>query len=99
MLAGAAFAAAGQLCLLATTPTTGYPWLLPNLLGVGIGVGMFTAPVVATAVRAVPPERSGLASGVNNTARQTVRHWASQPTAPSPVARRPHTTSSPPCAV
>lgn len=71
MLTGAAFAAAGQLCLLATTPTTGYPWLLPNLLGVGIGVGMFTAPVVAAAVRAVPPERSGLASGVNNTARQT----------------------------
>ena len=40
------------------------------LLGVGFGVGLFTAPVVAAAMRAVPAERSGLASGVNNTARQ-----------------------------
>lgn len=32
---------------------------------------MFTAPVVAAAIRAVPAERSGLASGINNTARQT----------------------------
>jgi MFS transporter, DHA2 family, methylenomycin A resistance protein len=27
-------------------------------------------PVVATAIRAVPPERSGLASGIDNTAHQ-----------------------------
>ena len=70
MLAGAAIAAAGQLCLLLVTPATGYPRLVPALLGVGLGVGMFTAPVVAAAMRAVPPERSGLASGINNTARQ-----------------------------
>jgi predicted MFS family arabinose efflux permease len=43
---------------------------VPALLGVGFGVGLFTAPVVAAALRAVPPERSGLASGINNTARQ-----------------------------
>jgi DHA2 family methylenomycin A resistance protein-like MFS transporter len=70
MFAGAALAAAGQLCLLAVTPAAGYPRLLPALLGVGLGVGLFTAPVVTTAIRAVPPGRSGLASGVNNTARQ-----------------------------
>ena len=70
MLAGAAIAAAGQLCLLLVTPTSGYPHLVPALLGVGIGVGVFTAPVVAAAMRAVPADRSGLASGVNNTARQ-----------------------------
>ena len=33
-------------------------------------MGLFTAPVVAAAMRAVPAERSGLASGINNTARQ-----------------------------
>jgi DHA2 family methylenomycin A resistance protein-like MFS transporter len=70
MLAGAAVAGIGQLCLLLITPATSYPVLVPALAGVGIGVGIFTAPVVATAIRAVPPDRSGLASGINNTARQ-----------------------------
>ncbi len=70
MFAGAALAAAGQLCLLAVTPAGDYLTLLPALLGVGAGLGLFAAPVVAAAIRAVPPEQSGLASGVNNTARQ-----------------------------
>jgi len=70
MLTGAAIAAAGQLCLLLVTPSASYPRLVPALLGVGLGVGMFTAPVVTAAMRAVPADRSGLASGINNTARQ-----------------------------
>jgi MFS transporter, DHA2 family, methylenomycin A resistance protein len=70
MFAGAALAAAGQLGLLAITPASGYLRLLPVLLCVSFGLGLFTAPVVTTAIRAVPPSESGLASGVNNTARQ-----------------------------
>lgn len=70
MFAGAALSAAGQLCLLAVAPATGYLRLLPTLLGVGLGAALFAAPAVTAAIRAVPPERSGLASGVNNTARQ-----------------------------
>jgi DHA2 family methylenomycin A resistance protein-like MFS transporter len=70
MFAGATLSAAGQLCLLAVTPATGYLRLLPTLLGVGLGAALFAAPAVTVAIRAVPPERSGLASGVNNTARQ-----------------------------
>ena len=70
MFAGAAMAALGQLGLLAVTPTAGYARLLPALLAVGLGLGVFAAPAVAAAIRAVPAGQSGLASGVNNTARQ-----------------------------
>lgn len=40
------------------------------MLGWGIGLGLLTPAVVAAAIAAAPPDRSGLASGVNNTARQ-----------------------------
>lgn len=63
-------AAVGQLCLLLISVDAGYLRLLLALIGVGVGIAMFIAPVVATAIRSVPPERSGIASGVNNTARQ-----------------------------
>ena len=36
----------------------------------GVGLGVLTPAVVAAAIAAVPTERSGLASAVNNTARQ-----------------------------
>jgi MFS transporter, DHA2 family, methylenomycin A resistance protein len=70
LVAGAALAAAGMLGLTAVTPDGGYWRAFPALAGIGLGVGTFTAPVVATAIRAVPPSLSGLASGINNTARQ-----------------------------
>jgi DHA2 family methylenomycin A resistance protein-like MFS transporter len=98
MLAGAAIAAGGQLCLLLVTPATGYPRLVPALLGVGFGVGLFTAPVVAAAMRAVPPERSGLASGINNTARRPAPPSAWPSSARSRAVRGTPDTSSPPCA-
>jgi hypothetical protein len=70
MIAGAALAAAGMLGLLLVTPAATYPRVLPALAGIGMGFGMFTAPVVTAAIRALPPDRSGLASGINNTVRQ-----------------------------
>ena len=39
------------------------------LVVVGIGLGLNTAPVNGVAVAALPPERSGTASGVVNTSR------------------------------
>jgi DHA2 family methylenomycin A resistance protein-like MFS transporter len=98
VMLGAALAAAGQLCLLLISVNAGYPRLVPALIGVGIGVAMFTAPVVATAIRSVPPGRSGIASGVNNTARQTGRPSVSRSSEPSPQTPPARTTSSRPCA-
>lgn len=37
----------------------------------GAGMGLLTPAVVAAALRSAPPDRAGLASGVNNTARQS----------------------------
>jgi EmrB/QacA subfamily drug resistance transporter len=44
--------------------------LLPGMLLGGIGIGLVNAPLVSTAVAVVPPARSGMASGINNTFRQ-----------------------------
>jgi len=70
LLAGAALAGTGQLSLLAVGASSPYAVLFPALVLVGTGIGIFVTPVVAMAVRAVPPDRSGLASGINNMARQ-----------------------------
>ncbi|GAB3881155.1 hypothetical protein GCM10029964_036780 [Kibdelosporangium lantanae] len=71
MTAGLALGVAGCLAFTTLTPESSYARLLPALLGLGLGMGLLTAAVVAAAVRSVPSDRAGLASGVNNTARQT----------------------------
>lgn len=70
MLGGLALGAAGGAALLLITPGGPYPQLLPSLLGLGLGMGLLTPSVVTAAMRTCPPERQGLASGTNNTARQ-----------------------------
>jgi len=70
MATGLILGIAGSLTLLGIAPTSSYLRLMPALLGLGIGMGLLTAAAVAAAVRAAPADRSGLASGVNNTARQ-----------------------------
>lgn len=70
MVAGLLVAAAGFALLLATDEATAYVVVLPALLLWGVGLGVLTPAVVAAALRSVPPERRGLASGANNTARQ-----------------------------
>jgi DHA2 family methylenomycin A resistance protein-like MFS transporter len=67
---GLATAAAGFALIGGWSATTTYEWLFPALLVWGIGVGVLTPAVVSAAVGAVEPGRTGLASGVNNTARQ-----------------------------
>ena len=70
MTAGLVAAAAGVALLVRLDATSGVAELLPALLLWGIGLGLLTPAVVAAAVGAVPPDRAGLGSAVNNTARQ-----------------------------
>ncbi|SDW90331.1 MFS transporter, DHA2 family, methylenomycin A resistance protein [Saccharopolyspora shandongensis] len=71
MVCGAVIAAAGSGCWALASPGGGYAEVVPVLVACGIGAGLLTTPVVAAAVGALGPRRSGLASGVNNTMRQT----------------------------
>jgi DHA2 family methylenomycin A resistance protein-like MFS transporter len=67
---GLLLAGAGIASLAALGTDAPYLALLPGLLAWGIGLGFLTPAVVATALAAVPAAQSGLASAVNNTARQ-----------------------------
>jgi MFS family permease len=44
--------------------------LIPGLIVAGLGVGMVNPPLASTAVGVVPPQRAGMASGINSTFRQ-----------------------------
>jgi EmrB/QacA subfamily drug resistance transporter len=44
--------------------------LLPGFVIAGIGIGMLNPMLASTAIGVVPPARSGMASGINNTFRQ-----------------------------
>jgi len=67
---GFALAALGLALLAASGRTSSYVLLLPAFLLWGIGLGIVTPAVVAAAIAAVPAKRAGLASAINNTARQ-----------------------------
>lgn len=69
MAAGLVATAGGFALLTILRPDSSYWTLLPALLLWGGGLGLLTPSVVAAAVGAVK-DRSGLASAVNNTARQ-----------------------------
>jgi DHA2 family methylenomycin A resistance protein-like MFS transporter len=70
MAAGLLISAIGVALLTGAGAHASFLALLPALLLWGIGMGMLTPAVVAAAVAAVSGERAGLASAMNNTARQ-----------------------------
>lgn len=70
MAAGLTLAACGLALLARLSVDSSYAVLLPALLLWGIGLAVLTPAVVAAAMSAVEPARAGLASAVNNTARQ-----------------------------
>ncbi len=70
MLGGLLVAAAGVGLLTLSDATTGCLILLPAMLLWGVGLAFLTPAVVSAAVSAVPAQRAGLGSAVNNTTRQ-----------------------------
>jgi EmrB/QacA subfamily drug resistance transporter len=69
MTAGMAFMGVGALGLAFIGPDTHLAAIEIALLVVGVGLGLNTAPVNGVAVAALPPARSGTASGMLNTTR------------------------------
>ncbi len=69
MTAGMACMGIGALALAFIGETTSFVLIGLALFVVGIGLGFNTAPVNGVAVAALPPERSGTASGMVNTSR------------------------------
>jgi len=53
-----------------TSPATGWSHLLAGFVIGGIGVGLVNPPLASAAIGVVPPNRSGMASGINSTFRQ-----------------------------
>jgi MFS transporter, DHA2 family, methylenomycin A resistance protein len=94
MAGGLLIAALGIALLARVQAHSGFAAVLPGLLLWGIGLGLLTPAVVAAAVGAVPGDRAGLASAVNNTSRQAggaigiaaFGALAGKPTAPGFVA-------------
>lgn len=69
MTAGMTFMGVGAMALAFIGESTNLLLVELALSIVGVGLGLNTAPVNGVAVAALPPERSGTASGVLNTAR------------------------------
>ncbi len=59
----------GWLALIAH-PNSNWPSFIAPLLVAGLGLGCIFAPLVTTAMRNIPPQLAGAASGVLNTIRQ-----------------------------
>jgi len=68
--AGLGLAAVGLTLFTRLSPDSGWMALLPGLIITGIGIGLVNPPLASLAIGVAPPERSGMASGVNNTFRQ-----------------------------
>lgn len=70
IVSGLAIGTAGCIVLSTVTSSSSYLLLAIGMAGLGLGMGLLTPSVVAMAMQSAPPELSGIASGINNTARQ-----------------------------
>jgi predicted MFS family arabinose efflux permease len=67
---GLVLTGAGLLLMRGLTATSDWTALLAGFIVAGAGVGLINPPLAQTAIGVVPPQRSGMASGINNTFRQ-----------------------------
>ena len=67
---GVAMVAAGLFLMRGLTPSSGWTALLPGFLVSGAGLGLVNPALASTSIGVVPPQRSGMAAGINNTFRQ-----------------------------
>jgi EmrB/QacA subfamily drug resistance transporter len=68
--AGLALVGVGLALMSGLNAHSHWTHLLAGFLIAGVGIGMINPSLAATAIGVVPPERSGMASGINNTFRQ-----------------------------
>jgi len=66
---GLAFTAAGIAALLMVSGTSSWTALIPGELLAGFGIGLANPAIARIGLGVVPPERSGMASGISNTFR------------------------------
>jgi predicted MFS family arabinose efflux permease len=67
---GLALVGAGLLLISNLDATSGWTALLAGFIVAGAGIGVTNPSLATTAVGVVEPQRSGMASGINNTFRQ-----------------------------
>ncbi len=67
--AGLGLTALGLSLMHGVTPSSRWTALLPGLLLAGVGIGLANPAIASIALGVVPPERSGMASGISNTFR------------------------------
>jgi EmrB/QacA subfamily drug resistance transporter len=72
LLIGPGLIMVGVGLLLMRALSAGSLWthLIPGMIVGGLGVGLVNPPLASTAVGVVPPQRAGMASGINSTFRQ-----------------------------
>jgi EmrB/QacA subfamily drug resistance transporter len=70
LFVGLALTGIGLMLWRGLTPTSGWTVLLPGFAVAGVGVGMVNPILASAAIGVVPPQRSGMAAGINNTFRQ-----------------------------
>jgi MFS family permease len=60
----------GCLLMAMTHASSGWTVLLPGFVIAGIGIGTVNPALASSAISVVPPQKSGMASGINSTFRQ-----------------------------